>query len=346
MARRALWIGAGLLGLAGLLTAGRGALWLPAAVETARVEGLPARTPLRRGEPLSLLFWNVQYAGSRGLHFFYDGGEAVRVPAAVVEATLAGQRALIQADAPDLLLLAEADRGSDRTGRVDEFAALTGGWPQRTSAPYHRAIYVPHPSHQPMGRVEMHLGLASRLPLRAATRHQLALLDESPLRRLFNLRRALLDTRLPLEGGGELAVLVTHLSAFSRGDGTLGAQIEQLAAHLARLDAEGTQWVLLGDLNALPPGDAPDRLGEAAALYPEGGSPLTPLYRRWRGVPPLEQALDPAWRTYLPFGSDTPDRTLDYGFVSDGIVLIDARTVPVGGAWSDHLPLRVELAVR
>ena len=54
-------------------------------------------------------------------------------------------------------------------------------------------------------------------------RYQLPLLQESRLRRLFNLRRACLAT--PLRGPSRVSLLNTHLSAFSFGDGTVDKQV-------------------------------------------------------------------------------------------------------------------------
>ena len=74
-----------------------------------------------------------------------------------------------------------------------------------------------------VGRVGMHLATFSRYQLADATRYQLPLLQESRLRRLFNLRRACLAT--PLRGPSRVSLLNTHLSAFSFGDGTVDKQV-------------------------------------------------------------------------------------------------------------------------
>src|SRR5690606_7940906 len=134
---------------------------------------------------------------------------------------------VVRAADPDIVLWQEVDRGSRRTAFVDQLEALQArlDLPCAVATPYHRAPYVPHPSHEHLGRVDMNLAVSSRYRLSSATRWQLPLLQESAVRRLFNLRRALLEVRVPVEGGGELRLFDTHLSAFSRGDGTLPKQI-------------------------------------------------------------------------------------------------------------------------
>lgn len=344
---------AGILGLTLLSMVGAAwvysLLWFPEETEPAPLT-CPDDTPLApKGEPLTVLVWNVQYAGSRKHHFFYDGGQAVHVPEADVLDTLDGLERVVRELDPDLVLWQELDRGSDRTHRIDQYARLQQalGHPCHASAPYHHVGYVPTPGHEHMGKVSMHLGVFSRYRLESATRHQLALLDEPAWRQAFNLRRAVLDVRMPLQGGGTLRLFDTHLSAFSKGDGTLGRQIAELDQLAQAASADGHAWILAGDLNSLPPGDDPARLGEDAQYYADGTTPVQPLFDRHRSAFPLARlgAEPQATRTYVPFGADAPDRVLDYAFVSDDIEVRSAEVVPETSL-SDHLPLSLQLVVR
>lgn len=325
----------GLLGALGELT---GLVYRPAPVEDVPViaTGVP-RSPLRRGEPFTVLSWNVQYAAGREQHFFYDGGDAVRVDPAAVRSVLPGLAAGLAG--ADLALLQEVDRDSDRTGRIDELALLVPGFQSWVSAPYHRSRFVPAPTRHPLGRMELHLALLSRFPLGDARRLALPLLREPRVRRAFNLKRALLEARVPLADGGALDVGVTHLSAFSRGDGTLPAQVGVLRAWMDERAAAGRPFVLAGDLNLLPPGDDPARLPDAVE-YADRPNPLDELLRRFRTVFPVGRLLDPDVRTYQPFGCP-PDRVLDYVFVSDDVEVLDARVDAT--SLSDHRPIRAVL---
>ena len=159
---------------------------------------------------------------------------------------------------------------------------------------------------------------------------------------MFNLRRALLDVRIPLADGGELAILNTHLSAFSKGDGTLGKQVQQIADHLDFLDEQGTPWILGGDFNALHPGDDPSRLPkDDQAWYAEADSPIRPLFDRYTSAVSLEEiARNPrAWFTYAPFGQHEPDRVLDYVFHSAGVKPKSLKVDQEHGHTSDHMPV-------
>lgn len=319
----------------------------PPAVAFARIEGDAPPVPDR---PLRVMTWNVQFAAGRSQHFFYDGGRDVHVDPAVQRPTLERvARTIAESDA-DLVLLQEVDRGSDRTQRLDQHQALLDrlGYPVSVSTWYYRNPYVPYPSWQHLGRMEMHLSVFSRFRVSAARRYRLADMAEPWVFRQFNLRRALLELDLPRDGGGVLRVMNLHLSAFSKGDGTLPRQIGAVAERLEQAARQGVPFVVGGDFNALPPGDAPDRLGADAALYSDEGWPLAPLFERWESAVPAERHRDEPepWRTWLPHGLDAADRAIDHLFVSPQLEVLDAAVVRSQTEASDHLPLVAELGWR
>lgn len=305
-----------------------------------------AAVPLRPGMPFTVLCWNIQYAGTRRQKFFYDGGTAVRVPPEDREVGLTAIGAELRAANADIVLLQEVDRDSDRTGRVDQLAAVLDRAPYATfaSAPCHRSRYVPAPPHQPLGRVDMHVALLTRSALREAIRVQLPLLREPRWRQAFNLKRCLLTAQLPVDGWERpLHVAVTHLAAFSRGDGTLARQVAVLAQWMEARERAGDPFVLGGDLNLLPPGDDPRRLGGEAIEYGDHPNPIESLIPRFRSVIDPARLLDPGNATYLPWGAVVADRMLDYVFVSDGIEVIAAGPRTRGDPISDHHPLQATL---
>ncbi len=323
-------------------------VWIPQDVETVAPSCEASAPELACGQRFKVLVWNVQYAGSRKHNFFYDGGRAAHVPEADVRATLARIGEVIRDADADLVLLQEVDRDSARTHRIDQHEALLGAvpYPCHLSTPYHKLRYLPHPSHEPLGRVDLHLSVFSRYQIRSATRYQLALMDEPAWRQLLNLRRALLEVRLPVQGGGELIAFNTHLSAFSRGDGTLAKQAQRLEEAMTAAELAGMPWLLGGDLNMLPPGDDPRRLGDEAGNYAESVSPVKALMDRHGSVIPEAQyrAEPERFRTYLPFGAAEPNRTLDYVFAGRKVLVHEVQVLPITDV-SDHMPLLVELEI-
>lgn len=342
--KRALAIVIGVLVL--LLGAGalwvRSLLWEPAPVEELAIECRGAPPRLHDGQRLTVLVWNLQFAGSRKHHFFYDGGQAVHVPDADVQATTAAIAEVIRTVGPDLAILQEVDRDSARTGHLDQLAPYlaAGPWGCWASTPYFKAGYVPAPSSEPLGKMDMHLSILSRYAIASGERIDLPRLKESALRQAFNLKRALQWVSMPVEGGPPLRVGNTHLSAFSKGDGTLAEQVAVLDGFMARDES----FLMAGDLNLLPPGDDPGRLGKDAGLYADAENPIAPLLSRYAEVAGPDW-LEPSDRTYLPFGSSEPDRRLDYVFHGRQVHLVEARVLAEVAHLSDHLPLLVTVQV-
>ena len=315
----------------------------PGSVEKVSVQNMRPNEPAPSGKILKLLSWNLQFSGSRKHHFFYDGGQAVHVPHSDVETTLQQITNILKTRNPDFALLQEIDRHSDRTGNIDQLEFLKAysqgiSW---VSTPYHKVPYVPHPSHEPMGRVNLNLGTLSKYEVLSARRHQLALLDEPRWRQFFNLKRAILETTIPIGVGANRPHLIlgnTHLSAFSGGDGTLNKQITQIEAWIESIP-EGQPWILAGDFNLLPPGDSSSRLGKDAELYADAENPIERLIRKYKHAFP--DLLSKDARTYLPFGSGEPDRKIDYIFYGGPIEVESAEVLREASAISDHLPLEI-----
>jgi len=302
--------------------------------------------PLKPGQRFRVLSWNIQFGAGRSRWFFYDGGPDSRVSEAEVEHTLAGITALLGEVNADLVLLQEVDRYSQRTADIDQHERIRSaiGLACDASTPYFHVPFVPVPPHNPLGRVQMHLSVFSRFSLGAGERIALSPLREPVWRRAFNLRRALMTLPIHLSGGGDLRIFHTHLSAFSRGDGTLGRQVATVADRIGRTSGPA---LLAGDLNSLPPGDGGARLGAARVLYSEQSTPIQPL---WDGLdvffPPVgaDGRVGREWGSYVPWGSNEPDRTIDY-VMGRGVQVHSVRTVSEGGRWSDHLPIVLELSI-
>jgi endonuclease/exonuclease/phosphatase family metal-dependent hydrolase len=340
-------LGTVVLALGVIVLAAVGTEYRPGDVAPADAACEEGTQPLRAGQPFTVMSWNVQYGASRKHQFFYDGGDAVHVPRTDVDETVGAIAAAIRDAAPQLTLIQEMDRGSKRTDMVD----MLGPWQAAAGAacavttPYHRSPFVPKPFSNPLGRVDMHLAVLSQAPLTGALRTQLALLDEPRIVQVFNLKRALLTAEVEVEGHDQpLAVAVTHLSAFSFGDGTLAAQVAALDAWMAARPP-GQPWILAGDMNLLPTGDDKDRLTTERDLYADAASPIDPLLEKYTELMGNDRQLAPENRTYLPFGATEPDRKIDYVFVGGPIEVLDARVMREHAAISDHLPVLARVRV-
>lgn len=282
--------------------------------------------------------------------FFFDlaanTGPDERPSKADIGQTLEGLAQLIKQQNPDIILLQEVDDGAKRTDYADQLAQLLSLLPDdyvcHTSSVYWQADYLPHP--RIMGAVGMKLSIISKYKISSATRRQLSLIPEDPISQLFNLKRALQDVRLPVDGANELAVLNTHLSAFAKNTGTSERQINQIDAHLQLLNKAKTPWVIGGDFNLLPPGAYP-LLAEDQRIHHDVESAITTLFQRYSAVPSLELTQSDQrqqWFTFFPNDPrvQRPDRTIDYYFYSHQLRLQSAHVeTETSLTLSDHMPI-------
>jgi endonuclease/exonuclease/phosphatase family metal-dependent hydrolase len=346
-------VGLLLVGLATLVWA---LTYHPPAVEPAAVVCAPDAPAVPPDRPLKVMTWNVQFMAGKGYVFFYDlpagNGPDERPSPGAIAHTLDEVARVVRAEPPDVLLLQEVDDGAGRTDRQDELAGLLQRLPAdyacHAQAWYWKAAYVPHPRiHGPVG---MKLAVVSRYRIDRATRYSLPGSESRDLLGAqFNLKRALLEAWLPLAGGGELAVLDTHLAAFAQGSDTLERQVRFLAERLDALERGGHPWLIGGDFNLLPPGPAYREMTPAHQACYRPDTELALLYDRWPVLPDraMTGAPDRArWFTEFPNDpvASGPDRTIDYLFHSPRLRLEEGHvrredTLKI----SDHLPLVASL---
>ena len=303
------------------------------------------------GQDVTVMSWNVQYLAGKDYVFWYDlldeSGPDERPDPEAIARTLDEVVRVVRDVDPDVLLLQEVDDGAARTDGEDQLRLLLDRLPDdyacHTSAWYWRAAFVPHP--RIMGSVGMKLSTVSRFRITESTRYQLAQIPNDPVTRQFDLKRAILEARLPTDGGNDLVVLNTHFDAFAQGTDTMQQQVAETRRRLDLLTEAGSPWVLGGDLNLLPPGRQYDDLGPAQQAYYQESSELAVLTDVHASVPSPDEANGPdraSWFTHFPNepAVEAPDRTIDYLFHGPRLTLGD-HEVRTGDTLdiSDHLPV-------
>jgi endonuclease/exonuclease/phosphatase family metal-dependent hydrolase len=306
------------------------------------------------GQELKVLSWNVQYMAGKNYVFFYDlldnSGPDGRPSPEDIAKTLKEVARIIQDENPDVILLQEVDDGAKRTDYEDQLASLLPLLPKEyacyASAFYWKASFVPHP--RIMGAAGMKLSTISKYKITEAVRHQLALIPADPLTQQFNLKRAVLEVRMPVKNDKDFVVLNTHLDAFAQGTDTMEKQVKEVKSILEKLTQEGHPWIVGGDFNLLPPGKAYNLLKEGQKKSFKERTEIEPLFEKYQAVPSLQEvngSEHQQWFTSFPNDPSVvkPNKTIDYIFLAHNIHLgkhyvRQHDTLEI----SDHLPVLAE----
>ncbi len=329
--------------------------WHPVPLETVKIRASGSAPQLESGQSVKILSYNVQYMAGKGYVFFYDlpgdAGPDNRPSPEAISNTISEVARIINEEQPDIVLLQEVNDGAKRTDYEDQLARLlpllSPVYPYHASAFYWKNRFVPHPHI--MGATGMKLSTLSRFQITSAVRHQLPLRTNDILRRQFNFKRAVLETRLAISDGGELVVFNTHLDAFAHNTDTMKRQVGKLIEILSVVDAETHPWIIGGDFNLLPPGHTWDGPLPSDSSHRTGQTDIFPLYEKYAAFPSLDDISGPSYRDfYTQFPNNpafkAPNKTIDYFFFPHTLT-IDSAYVRQQDTWtiSDHLPLLLQL---
>ncbi len=322
----------------------------PRAIEDEKIISVASAPQLRPGQRLKILSWNLQFlAGRPNNNFFFDGGNDAWPSLQTVKSNAKAVADIIRQEDPDVILLQEVDDGAERTHFEDQLKLILSSLPAvyaaNTSSFYWLADFVPH--SELWGGVGMKLSIISKYRLASAKRYALpAITTDDQLSRQYNLKRAIQGADLPVEGGGTLHLLNTHLSAYAQGSDTMSRQVAMVEKVIGDYAAQGNPVLLAGDFNLLPSTDAYQKLAVGSRkYYNSGGTEIAPLLENYGSVPSLAETLGANrrnWFTHIANDNhiDAPDKTIDYVFYSDQLVLREhyvrsSDTLKL----SDHLPV-------
>lgn len=353
--RAALWmLGPLVFGFVGFIATLWVREWRPDPIEilyaSVSCAGDPDSDPLRSGDTVRVVSWNIGYAGlGDDMDFFYDGGTRMRTSrtrtADNLHRIIDLLRQEVETFRPDFILLQEVDTRSRRSYGMNQYdtirTALSG-----YSAWYglnYRCDFVPIPLGAPMGRVESGLAIFSRWQSERVVRYAYPGGFSFPVR-LFNLKRGLLSAEIPVrDSAGNRCTFYlnnTHNTAYDTG-GMRAGELGFLREFLA-----GKRYSLtMGDWNCNPPGYRSSRAAREDRYF-------RPL--------PIERLAFPAEMTFV-YDASTPSvrygyepyraggtttTLLDFALCGPGIVPLSVRTIDLGFKNSDHNPVVATFVVR
>ncbi len=320
--------------------------WVPPTDETYQVSGGTAG-PL--GSPVKLLTWNVGYAAmDRDTDFFMDGGKLSRGRSIdAVQQNLAAIQSVLRTRQPDVALLQEVDVSAQRSYGIDERARLSNTLPGYASVftQNFNVPFVPVPISRPMGGVRS--GLLSLLRTTPSESHGLRLPGRQAFpNRLFNLKRTMTLSRLPLIGGKQLVVMNLHLTAFDSVGNMRQLESAFVRERILQEQQLGHYVIVGGDWNSALP-------GVSTPSCDQGQDD-----RSWLIDMPADFA-PPGWtwavgtqaKTVRTLGAPRNDKTTCYatidGFLlSPGVELRRVETLDLHFEHSDHNPVELEVVLR
>ena len=297
------------------------------------------------GDSLKIMSWNLGF-GALGdnADFFMDGGKMV-YPADEdrVRANIDAFVREVNTQDADILMFQEIDTDSDRSYRIDQTAVFDGlSYNSRAFAYNFRVVYAPVPI-PPMGKIDSGIATYSDYPISSAERIKLPCPFSWPIR-TFNLKRCLLVTRIPVEGGKEIVLINLHLEAYDDGEGK-AAQAQMLMDILSEESGKGNYVIAGGDFNqsfSNVPCNYP--------VYPEQWQPgsidVSAFENDWQFI--MNNEIPTCRSLYYPLkgNEDSVQYYMVDGFILSKNITVDSYEIhDLGFENSDHNPQLISITL-
>lgn len=301
---------------------------------------------LQTGDSFTVLTYNTGYAAlSRDEDFFMDGGSKVRPDdPALVQQNLAGIASILAEQDADFYFLQEVDLDSKRSYYTDELEYYENALGMNGMyACIFKCDYVPYPLPT-IGKVDSGLVTMTNHAVSSATRIALPESFSWPLK-TCNLKRCMLETRIPVEGSDRELVLINfHLEAYDSGEGKI-AQSQMLAEKLQEEYDKGNYVIAGGDFNQTFEGmDAYPLLNTenwVPGVIGTDDIPNTFSFAVSDSIPTCRLLNAPYSGNY----TDSQVYVLDGFIVSDNITIQSVTNIDTDFSYSDHQPVRLEVSL-
>jgi len=316
----------------------------------------PASLPAIEDSTVSLVIWNIGYAGlGEESDFFYDGGDPlfsggkmVRPERPVVEKNLEGIANLVRNTQADFFLFQEVDSSSKRsyfTDHIDTLSRALPGFGAWYSVNY-LSRRVPIPVMEPWrayGRTNSGLLTLSKYAPSSAERVQLPGRYPWP-NRLFQLDRCAAVLRYPLKNGRELVLVNIHNAAHDKGGKIKAQQMEFLHSFFTEeYEQKGNYVIAGGDWNQCPPFFEYDSFmpGNTQGFSQTNIDPEY-LPSEWRWM--YDPAVPTNRKTEKPYTKgESFVTTIDFFLLSPNVTVKKVRVINQDFQFSDHQPVWMEV---
>lgn len=304
---------------------------------------------INKNTPLSIVTYNIGYCGlDKERDFFMDGGTESR--SASKEKTIENLKEnteFLKKEKSSFILLQEVDINATRSYHVDEYQYIKNNLKEYASvfALNYKVPWVPVPIKKPHGKVEAGMATFSKYNIEEANRYQYPGEEKWP-RQLALLDRCFIESRFKVEGGKELIVINSHLSAYDKGGAIRVQQLEFLKKYIKEKYNEGNYIVIGGDWNHLIPETNPN-LFQSQQEWPEWLKKIPEDFKP-EGFEWAADALIPTNRTLnIPYKKGVNYLSVIDGFlVSPNVQVNKVKGYSLEFENSDHNPVKMEFMLK
>ncbi len=304
---------------------------------------------IKKDNPFSIVTFNIGYGGmDKEQDFFMDGGVGSRSKSkekTIENITKVSE--FLKSKNADFIMLQEVDKKSTRSFKVNEIDFIKNNLKDYAStfALNYKVLWVPIPISKPHGSVQGGLLTMSKYNIESATRYSLPG-TEAFLRQLADLDRCIQENRIPVEGGKELILVNSHLSAYDKGGIIRKQQLGFLKEYIQKEFEKGNYVVVGGDWNHVIPGTDPLAFN-TKQQYPQWLKTI-PEDFTLEGYKWAADKTVPSNRTVdIPYKEDVNFLSVIDGFlISPNIEVINTKGINLEFENSDHNPVYTELKLK
>ncbi|WP_268912591.1 endonuclease/exonuclease/phosphatase family protein [Lentilactobacillus sp. SPB1-3] len=206
---------------------------------------------LRVGKSYKAMTFNIGYGSyPHNYTFFMDGGYYSRAfSKRSVEQGMNAFVSAVKSENPDLMLFQEVDTDGDRSHHVNEYRWLSQNLPaySHVFVQNYDSAYLFYPITRPIGRAKSGIVTLTKTKMTNSTRYQLPI--DTNLSKIVDLDRAISVTRIPVSNGKTLSLINVHLSAFTKNQKVMNAQLTKVFNRMKTEARNGNYVIVGGDYN-------------------------------------------------------------------------------------------------
>ena len=315
----------------------------PDPVET--VETPSGEKTLSLSDSFRVITYNTGYSGlDASEDFFMDGGTQVQPDSKeqVLNNSKGIQKILSDAEG-DIYFLQEVDLDSKRSYHMNQKDFYENSLDMDSAfAANFKCDFVPYP-FPPIGKV--HSGLLTLTDLNTSSSSRISLPESFswPLK-TCNLKRCMLETRIPVQGtDAELVLINFHLEAYDSGEGKI-AQNKMLADKLEEEYLAGNYVIAGGDFNQTFPGmdtyPLIDTENWAPGIMEDDALPEHFSYAVDDSYPTCRLLNQPYTGSY----ETSQVYVIDGFIVSDNLDISKIEVINTDFQYTDHQPVKLEVS--